>query len=324
LPHLRIDQLRARTDDGWLLEVTRTQSTEHRQSHLPPLLLVPGYGMNGFIFGFHPRGTSMTRSLAEQGHEVWTVNLRGQRGSRALETGALPASLESYALSDLPAAIATVCEATHQSDRRVVLVGCSLGGALSYAYLVHTPNAPVAGMIAMGSPLRWDDVHPAVRFVFGSPRLASMVRVRGTETMARAVLPIALRLPQLLRPYVNATHVDLSTATHMVRTVEDPEPAVNADLARWITARDLIVRGVNVRAALRRVTIPLLVVVSNRDGIVPERASLSVLDAWGGTDVELLRVGDPRTWWAHADLFVADGAPEHVFAPIAAWLSARF
>jgi pimeloyl-ACP methyl ester carboxylesterase len=322
--HLRIDQLRTRTHDGWLLELTRTHSTLHRNESQPPLLIVPGYGMNGFIFGFHPRGTSMTRTLAESGHEVWTLNLRAQRGARALDPRAEPASLEAYALSDLPAAIATVLEATHQSDRRVVLVGCSLGGALAYTYLVHTPSAPVAGVIAMGSPLRWDDVHPAVRFVFGSPRLASMVRVRGVESMARAALPLAQLVPKLLLPYVNATHVDLSTGTHMIRTVEDPQPAVNADLARWITARDLVVRGVNVRAALKRVSLPLLVVVSNRDGIVPERASLSVLEAWGGTDVEVLRVGDPRTWWAHADLFVADGAPSQVFAPMSAWLSKRF
>lgn len=324
MAHLRIDHHRTRTHDGWLLELTRTHSTQHRRPSMPPLLIVPGYGMNGFIFGFHPRGTSMTRSLAERGHEVWTVNLRAQRGSTALDPSAEPASLAAYALSDLPAAIATVCEATHQSDRRVVLVGCSLGGALVYAYLAHTPSAPVAAVIAMGAPLRWDDVHPAVRFAFGSPRLVSWVRVRGTESLARAALPIAQLMPKLLSPYVNATHVDLSTGTHMVRTVEDPQPAVNADLARWIAARDLVVRGINVRAALRRVSLPLLVVVSNRDGIVPERASLSVVDAWGGTDVEVLRVGDPRTWWAHADLFVADGAPEHVFAPIATWLAAHF
>ncbi len=324
MAHLRVDQLRTLTHDGWLLELTRTHSTRHRQPHLPPLLLVPGYGMNSFIFGFHPRGTSMTRSLAERGHEVWTVNLRAQRGSARLDARAADASLEAYALSDLPAAIATVCEATHQADRRVVLVGCSLGGSLAYAYLAHTPDAPVVGLIAMGAPLAWDDVHPAVRVAFGSPRLVSLLRVRGTESFARAALPFARRVPQVLAPYLNAAQVDLSAGSEMVRTVEDPQPAVNADLARWIAGRDLVLRGVNVREALRRVTVPLLVVVSNRDGIVPERASLSVLEAWGGADVEVLRVGDPRVWWAHADLFVADGAPRHVFGPLATWLGARF
>jgi pimeloyl-ACP methyl ester carboxylesterase len=322
--HLRIDRLRTRTPDGWLLEVTRTHSTVHRAPHLPPLLLVPGYGMNGFIFGFHPRGTSMTRSLAERGHEVWTVNLRAQRGSVRLDPSAQDASLEAYALLDLPAAIATVVAATHQTDRRVVVVGCSLGGSLAYAYLAHTPAAPVAAVIAMGAPLRWDDVHPAVRFAFGSPRLVSMVRMRGTESFARAALPLARRVPQLLSPYLNAAQVDLSTGTHMVRTIEDPQPLVNVELAHWIAGRDLVVRGVNVRAGLARVKQPLLVVVSNRDGIVPERASLSVLEAWGGEDVEVLRVGDPRTWWAHADLFVSDGAPEQVFEPLSTWLRARF
>jgi pimeloyl-ACP methyl ester carboxylesterase len=318
---LRVEVLRARTDDDWLLELRRAYAPGAFDPRRPPLLLVPGYGMNGFIFGYHPGGVSMRQALCDAGHEVWTVHLRGQEGTRALSPRAPPATLARYALHDLPAAVEVVREASHTDDHRVVLVGCSLGGSLSYAYLAHTPEAPVGGLVTMGSPLRWDDVHPVVRLAFSSPRLASLVRVRGTRRLAGAVLPAAARVPFALAPYLNAAHVDLTHAPAMVRTIEDPEPGVNRDLARWMAARDLVVRGKNVREALRQVRAPLLVVVANADGIVPERAAVAALPAWGGARADVLRVGDARRRWAHADLFVAAGADRHVFAPIAAWLA---
>ena len=51
----------------------------------PPVVILPGYGMNSFIFGFHPRGLSLEAYLASRGIEVWSVDLRGQ--GRARSTG---------------------------------------------------------------------------------------------------------------------------------------------------------------------------------------------------------------------------------------------
>ena len=50
---------------------------------------------------------------------------------------------------------------------------------------------------------------------------------------------------------------------------------------------DLVVSDVNVTNALARIDIPLLVVLSNKDGIVPPQTALSVCDAWGGKDIEI-------------------------------------
>src|SRR5215470_10407969 len=101
----------------------------------------------------------------------------------------------------------------------------------------------------------------------------------------------------------------------MLNMVEDPHPRVNRDIAKWIRARDLVLRRVNVTEALRERTggRPLMVVVSNRDGIVPEAANLSVVGAWAGSDVEVLRVGDDEKWYAHADLFIGNDAPRALF-----------
>lgn len=320
---LVIDTFRARTDDGWVLQLQRTFSPAHFDSSLCPMLLVPGYGMNSFIFGYHPRGTSMTRSLAERGFEVWTVNLRKQSGTYATHASSAEPSLETYALDDLPAAVRTVLETTHAHPAEVLLVGCSMGGTLCYGYLAHEKNAPVRGLVTMGTPLRWDAAHPLVRIAFGSPKLASLVRIKGTRDVVRQVLPVLSRVPKLLSAYVNVNHVDVSQAHELVQTVEDPHPRINEALARWITDRDLTLRGKNLTHAVGDLRHPLLVIAANADGIVPERAVLSVLDAWGGKDVETLRVGNERTRFAHADLFVANSVPEHVFSPLATWAVAR-
>lgn len=316
-----MDTRYARTTDGWLLSVARTFDPARLDRRAPPLLIVPGYGMNGFIFGYHPRGTSMNRALAEAGFEVWTMDLRAHGRARPVAPNAAPPSLARYALRDLPAALDVVLAATHTDANRVVLVGVSLGGAISYGYLAHHGASRVAGVVAMGAPLRWDRPHRLIRLAFASPELVGLVPVRGTRIMARLALPVLARIPFVLRPYVNAKHVDVSKAHELVATVEDPHPAVNADLARWMRAHDLVLEGRNVTEALANVDVPLLVVIAGDDGIVPEPVSLSVLDAWGGTDVKVLRVGDANHEYAHADLFIADRAHEDVFLPVARWIA---
>src|SRR6185369_16194911 len=149
------------------------------------------------------------------------------------------------------------------------------------------------------------------------------LRVTGTRKMAERILPLVKRAPALLGMYMNASHVDLDAASELVRTVEDPDPAVNRDIASWIKTRDLVIEGVNVTHALARQEAPLLVVLANRDGIVPEKVASSATRAWGGQDVTTLRVGTDDDWYAHADLFVGNEAPLRVFDPIERWLADR-
>src|SRR5690606_20503241 len=185
------------------------------------------------------------------------------------------------------------------------------------------PSHRIGSLVAIGSPLRWLDVSALLRLPFRSPRLASHVRVSNTRRLAELALPVATRLPVLLSLYLNAANVDLRAAPEMIRTVEDPHPRVNSDIAKWLAATDMILRGVNVTESLRACEQPLMLDVANRDGIVPEATALSARDAWGGDDVTVLRVGDRGRWYAHADLFVGHHAREQVFDPIARWLCDR-
>jgi hypothetical protein len=171
----------------------------------------------------------------------------------------------------------------------------------------------------------WTEVPRAIGVAFASPWLAGQLVVRGTRDLLRALSGVLPYWPGMASFYMNVANVDLAAVGEMVNTVEDPHPRVNRDIAKWFLARDMRLRGVNVSEVLASATRqrPLLVVVSNRDGIVPESVNLSVVDRWGNDDVEVLRVGDEERWYAHADLFVGHEAPRVVFEPMVQWLLAR-
>ncbi|MGO9000147.1 MAG: alpha/beta fold hydrolase [Polyangiaceae bacterium] len=288
-----------------------------------PVLIVPGYQMNSSVFGYHPNGASLEEHLASRGIDVWSVDLRGQ--GRAVRTyGSDTFGMEELAIEDLAAAIAYVRGVTRA--RAVDILGCSLGTALAFAYLACVPEAreSVGCIVAMGGVVTWGHVNRALRLVARAPWLVGQLRMRGTRRLARAALPVVARVaPKLLSVYLNVESTDTSNPDEMVQTVEDPNPVMNREIAKWIVRRELIVRGVNVSRELPRMKLPFLCVIGLQDGIVPPATSRVLYEAIGSTDKALLEVGDESLPIAHADLFLARGAQQLVFEPIARWLVER-
>lgn len=313
----RTRTFRTTTPDGWSLELKQSRPAEPVAGQ-PPVLFVPGYGMNDFILRFHPTGESMIGHLVAGGLEVWSVNLRGQGGSHATRRSPPAFGLQELSLVDLPAAIDFVL--AHSGADEVDLVGCSLGATVVYGYLAHHPkDAPVRAITAIGGPLRWASVHPLLRIAFRSSRLAGALPIRGTRLAARAILPIARRFPPLLLIYATPWRVDLSQVDQLTQTVEDPIPKINAEMARWLRSTDLILDGRNVTEALGAVERPVFCIIGNQDGIVPPAAALAVQDAMPGW-VDVLAVGDRSARYAHADLFISEGVQAAVFEPMLQWL----
>lgn len=287
-----------------------------------PVLIVPGYGMNSYIFGFHPRGPSMVDVLAARGLEVWTVDLRGQ-GRSIRARGNNRYGLADLAIEDLGAAIAHVLAHTATGATELDIIGCSLGTALAFAHVACVPKAPVHALVSMAGLVTWKGAHPIVRFAFGSPYLVGLMRLRNTRQLARFALPVVARVaPSLLSVYLNHRSTDLTQAAKMVQTVEDPHPVINREIAQWIKRGDLVVRGVNVSQKLSSMTFPFFCVVANDDGIVLPVTSRHTYDVIGSETKRLLVVGDPEQPIAHADLFLCTGAQNRIFAPIADFLLA--
>ncbi len=306
--------------DGWKLELTCFRPSGAAATGARPVLMVPGYAMNSFILSFHPTGVSMVEYLVNDGLEVWTANLRGQGGSRKIGRAAR-FGLRELSLVDVPAAIRHVLGNTTTGANKLDLVGCSLGASMVYTYLAHNAQEHRANsVVAIGGPLRWDAVHPLVKVAFRSGRLAGAVPIVGTRRLARVALPVLKRIPALLSIYMNADEIDLTQAGQLVQTIDDPVPYINRQVARWIRQKDLVVNGVNVTQGLSAVDTPLMVVLANKDGIVPIPAAMSAVEAVGHDRVTVLEVGDSVRWAAHADLFIGEGAQERVFEPMSKWL----
>lgn len=305
---------------GWRLSMSRRRPVGDVAPAARPVLIVPGYGMNSYIFGFHPRGPSMIDCLSARGLEVWTVDLRGQ-GRSIRARGNNRYGLADLAIEDLGAAIAHVLANTTTGATSLDIIGCSLGTALAFAHVASVPGAPVHALVSMAGVVTWRGVNPLVRFAFGSPFLVGLMRIRNTRQLARVALPLLTKLaPSLLSVYLNERSTDLSQSSRLVQTVEDPHPIINREIAEWIKRGDLVVRGVNVSKKLPALTNPFFCVVANDDGIVLPATARHTYDVIGSEKKRLLIVGDPEQPIAHADLFLFTGAQERVFAPVADFL----
>ncbi len=309
--------------EGWQIALTRVIDETAFNPKRRPLLIVPGYGMNSFIFGYHPNGPSMMDSLAAQGYEVWTADFRTLGRAKRL-WGTRRYRLEDIACTDLRLGIERILEVSETSRDKVDLLGCSLGGTYLFIYLAcggEEARERIGAVVSMGSPLRWEKIHPALRLAFGSPWLMRHVPMVGIRPLSAAVLPLLAKIPRVIGIYLHPDHVDISRTDQFVRTVEDPNPVLNEELARWLKTRDLIIRGVNVTEAMHDVKIPVLTVIANADGIVPLETAMSVHEHFGAEKKEVLRVGDSQAEFAHADLFLSNLAQERVFKPIGKWLA---
>jgi pimeloyl-ACP methyl ester carboxylesterase len=309
--------------DGWLLGLKRTYDPKVLERSRRAVAIIPGYGMNAFIFGYHPRGRSMEAYWADKGFEVWSIDLRAQGTSRRVG-GKRQYGFYDAAVTDLGKAFDYITRNTETRTEHLDAVGCSLGGTYLYASLAFRRERNMLGsVVTIGAPLQWVKVNPMLKTAFGSPRVAGMLAIRGVRPFARVAIPFLTRIPRLLHVYLHPEIVDTSRMKEMIRTVENPNRMLNREIAEWVRRGDLVVRGINVTEALAGVRNPLLIVLSNADGIVPEATALSAYYKIGSSVKDILCVGTKVVPVAHADLFVSNVAQQWVFEPLAQWLIAQ-
>ncbi len=305
---------------GWRLALHRFADPRALDPRRNPVVMVPGFCMNSFILGHHPTGTSMAAHLASRGHEVWCTDLRGQGASSRLGRDDRVA-LADIALVDLGAALDAIAERSASDATGFDLIGCSLGATYVFMRAAWGPDPRIRRIINLGGPMRWTSVHPVVRTVAGLPLPWDRFAIRGTRRAARALLPLAARVPGFLHIYLHPAHCDLSDPDTLLQVVDDPIPSLNAEIARWIRRGDLVWDGRVLSHDVAELRQPLLTVVANADGICPEATVCSAHNAMRGAPRDVLVAGDHRTPMAHADLFISEHAERFVFEPLAAWLA---
>jgi pimeloyl-ACP methyl ester carboxylesterase len=285
------------------------------------VLIVPGYGMNSYIFSYHPRGPSLEGYLAAAGFEVWRVDLRAQGRSVSIG-GDQTYGLEDLAVHDLGAVIDGALARTRTRADRADVIGASLGGTVVFMHAVLKPAHRIGAMVAIGTPVRWVEIHPLVRAAFHSPTLAGLVQLKGSRKLASLALRhVVGRAPWVLSIYMNPSIVDTRAAQEMAKTVEDPSRHVNRQIAHWIRGRDLVVHGTNISESLASIRTPLLCVCANKDGIVPRATAEFPFRRVSSPSKQLLEVGTHELAMAHADMFVSNEAHARVFMPVSTWLA---
>jgi alpha-beta hydrolase superfamily lysophospholipase len=312
------DQLfRVGTDDGSAIALGRYHPRGERR-FLEPVLLGHSLATNRFNLDFDER-YSLARFLARHGFEAWVLELRGH----GLGGSADGSTFDIEATFDVTAAL----RAVHSTGaERVFMVGHSRGGLLPLAHLTRSPEAPIAGIVALGSPFSFEPQQGLRRFVeLVEPLLR--FEVAPLAMMAKAAIPIGLP-PEPVGAYLlNRENVDGDVIRQALRSlVSDVPHGVLKQFVRWVrTGRVDGEDGFDYLEHLGRVRAPVLLVAGVKDLLAPPEAAHLAARHLGGPVTELTvgRFSGFSYDAGHGDLVLGRQAPDELFPRIAAFLEAH-
>jgi pimeloyl-ACP methyl ester carboxylesterase len=307
---------RAPTDDGAAIALGRYHPRGARRFS-EPVVLCHGVGANRFHLDFDER-YSLARYLARLGFEAWVLELRG----RGLAGGPLDATFDDEAEHDVRAALRVV---KASGAERALWVGHSKGGLLALAHLARNPEAPIAAVVALGSPVVFD-VQPLLRSLAGT--VSSLPRVKSLPVSRAASLALlGGSTGPLGRFMLLAENTEPLVARRLVANGSADIPGgVARQFARWIAeGRWEGEDGFDYARGLSAIKAPTLMVAGSRDAIAPPTAVSPGLKLLGGPS-ELVVAGRGHGFGAdygHADLPLGRRAPEEIFPVVGRFLSAR-
>jgi pimeloyl-ACP methyl ester carboxylesterase len=258
----------------------------------------------------------MSAWLAAQGLDVYVLELRGHGNSRV--SGA-PERFADYVddAAELAAAIGAPA----------FWVGHSLGGAVAYALATVVP---VRGVVGIGAVYRFAQHNRVVNWI---TRVSHLARVRGVfgalsvrtraagqllgrlygiSDVAGYAFPVSGWAPGSLEPELLAERLERGfdwTSLH-----------VWLDMSRWAHGG-----GFDYAEAWSRTDVPLFVITGDLDHLMPPEDARAAFSESASHDRTLL---DLEPWntgahWGHLDLISGRSAPEHVWAPLRAWIAER-
>jgi polyhydroxyalkanoate synthase len=319
-------------EDGWRLALSHYPPAKdllpHGSAKKPyPVLLCPGLASNRFTFDLTME-RSLARELANQGYDVWCIELRGHGLSErpALIGGRrFNWSFDDYLHRDAPAAIKAILEKT--GAEKLHWIGHSMGGLLLYSYLSTRPDAPIASGITVGSTLNYhgtgSDLARLARFRW----LTYILPFAPIGPLTALVSPFvgrwALRPEEFL--YYPKNLSPRATRRLCALVADSLSPAVLRQLASaldesGLTSKDGTTAYIN---GLKNTKTPVLALVGSRDRQCSLEAAQKTLDAFpkGQAHAKAFGIEEGQVeHYGHFDLLVGDRAREEVFPSIFAWL----
>ncbi len=288
-----------------------------------PVLLVHGFGQNRYAW--HLPSRSLVNALANEGYDVFNVDLRGHGRSRQLGARR-PRGVDDYVREDLPAAVAEVVALS--GGRAAWLVGHSLGGLISYAAAPSLTGA-VAGIASIGSPYhfaRGSFSLSAIALLVNAlgrarvPVVNARVPMRSLGAAMRKVrafaetplYPIPLRgwHAGALEPHVLDEHLRLA--------FDGAGFGEMVEMFRWAAERRFGGEESSYVDEFEKLDLPLLVVAGANDDLAPPQSVRPGFERSRSRDkmYQALPLG-------HIDLLVGRDAPLMTWPLVMKWLGER-
>lgn len=303
------------------------------RKRLPPphaprgvVILIHGYAQNRYTW--HSTRRSFVNYLADDGWDVFNVDLRGHGRSRRFGAP-FPRSMDDYIREDLPTFVREARELSGAD--RVFLVGHSMGGLISYFGGATKVRDHVRGICSIGSPYVFGQ---GSAVLLGLREFASAVRWTGLLD-ANPALPLRMvgRHLKKRRGLWNARLMPLPIRAWAPGTVEpevlDEYLHLTFDRSTLAVALDIFRAGrdkgfkssdgmIDYSTAFEILDRPLLVVAGTKDGLAPPESVRPAYDRSRAHD---------KTYRAfpfgHIDLVVGKEATRTVWPLIRNWLARR-
>lgn len=281
------------------------------------VVLIHGFAQNRYTW--HGSRRSMSAWLAQQGMDVWNLELPGHGNSRK-DTS--PEDFHAYV--DDVARVAETVRA--QTGSAPFVVGHSLGGAVTYA---ASTKVALRGVVGIGALFRFAQANRALKALCAvsaalgrGPLGAVNVRTRlagrllgklyGISDIAGYAFPVSGWAPGSIEEDILAERLE--------HGFDWTSASVWFEMARWSATGRFAYEE-----AFARTDVPLLVVSGDLDHLMLPADARTAYDGSGSADRTLLALDDYTTGhhWGHLDLITGRHAPEHVWAPLVDWFEAR-
>jgi alpha-beta hydrolase superfamily lysophospholipase len=292
-----------------------------------PVILVHGFGQNRYAWHLPQR--SFSSFLAEQGFDVYNVDLRGH--GRSAELGSRRSTgVDPYIREDLPAVVDRAL--SRSGFAKTFLIGHSLGGICVASVGARMPER-VAGVVTLGPP------HALGR---GHLVLGNVLRAAGhTVGMTRILRGSRLRLPvDLLGKLVYATRLAWdSQLTPLPVRAWKPGTFSSSELRAYIaqsfdgaslgTLDDLLelattgelrsrIDGASYTKLIEQSGLPLLAVSGAADLLANPGSVKPIIERSQSRDKTYVKLDA-----GHGDLLVGRRAPETTWPLVADWMKDR-
>jgi pimeloyl-ACP methyl ester carboxylesterase len=316
--------LEAFTEDGWALALSRTRPRGPRRRRRPVVLL-HGFSSNRYTWDLRP-DVSYARHLAEQGYDVYNLELRGHGLSEApglRRPGDYTWRLWDYVEKDVPAALRKIRELNNED---ALFVGHSMGGIILYGYLATMGGEGVHAGVTIGSAVDYSSWESGYHEWKKAQKLLDRIPYIPFEPALRTVAPLTGRIPNKLEIFnVNPDNVDGKLMRRLYALgMSTVSPEVTRDLATAFDPSGLKDRmGHEVKPRLRSIRAPILAIAGTDDRQCPTGAARTTLLATGQDEGQVRLFGKHfghSADYGHFDLIFGPRARSEVWPTMDAWL----